>query len=333
MADVDILSLDISLACTPLWQEDNPLGVSCSAVLSYENDPTVLRVSQQVGWGVDVGLDYLEQDRLEIDHDVRIGVAELSLNASIVQSSQATPQIVEAAYPLVDGPDLAFVGDTLTQVCKTCGSVHIMSGSCPFEVTASLHGAYRGDALVRLMPESGLLLDPQASAVVLPVADPMILTVDRAAITGSAVGISDSAMLASQKWDVAALERSGVAFLGDVNPLACVNCGSFHAGLSCPSTLALAPYELRRGDVFSGWPSPDRASFSQVIMPPWREWPTAPVYLDAEFGDYLAATVRGAVLDVVASHGLVERDLIIQVAIIVQAETGMITQIGTVGSN
>lgn len=321
MADANILGEDIALARVSLWQTENSLDVGRSAVLAYENDPTVLSVPQQARWGVDIGLGYLEQDRLSIDQAVRVDGAVLSPSAVILQSSMASPQLPESTYSLADGPNVAFVGDLLTQACKSCGSVHIMAGSCPFEVTVPLFETYRHDAVVRLTPDNGLLLGPQAASV-LPVADQGILTVDRAAIYDSGVGIYDSGVLTSQKWDVAALARPGVTFVGDVN------CGSFHADLCCPSSLALAPHELRSGDLLSEWLSPERPSLSQVIMPSWREWPTAPAYLDAEFGDYLAARVGDAVYEAVASHGLVRGDLIVQVAILIQAESGPITQVG-----
>ena len=327
MADVDILDKDIALAGRPWWQEEFSLDVRHSAVLAYESDSTVLRALPQAGWGVDISVGYLEQDGFGFEHAVLADGAALSASAGILQSSMASPQLLESAYCLVDSPNVAFVGDALSQVCRACASVHVMAGCCPFEVSESSYESYRHGAVVRLTPEDGLLLDPQVSAAVLPVAGQGIFTVDHAAICGSNVGIYDTVVLASQQWDLG-LERPGVAFIGDMHLLACVHCGSFHDGLACPSSLTLAQYEVNPGNVFRDWVAPNRVSLSEMLVPSWTESPIPPAYLGLEFGNNLASRVRDAVYEAVRSHGTVEGDLIVQIAVVVQAETGAINQIG-----
>ena len=140
--------------------------------------------------------------------------------------------------------------------------------------------------------------------------------IDRTAIYPSAMGMYGGAsILPRQMSEGAAYRRPGVALASDMN------------------LPALPPYQVDGNDALSALLAPESASFSEVVVHSWKDWPAGPAYVDSGLGDYLAGRVGEAVYDAVASHGLVEGDLIVQVVVVVQAETGAISQIGRISSN
>lgn len=112
------------------------------------------------------------------------------------------------------------------------------------------------------------------------------------------------------------------------------------AGVVFPSDMrpspAVGPYRLDKNQALTTLLDRDRASFYEVVVPSWKDWSTGSdgsPHVGSRLADYLVDRVRGAVYEAVASHGTIGGDLTIQVVMVLQAQTGAITQIGRISSN
>ncbi len=311
---------------------DDPLMAGHPATDACVINRGILGESKWLGWRAAGGVGYLDQDIAGIGLTRRADEA-LILDTDIAQQGIASIPLLDSALVAAQRPDVALFSGALTQACETCGSVHVLAGPCPFEVTSHLCQTYQGDVLNGLVPERGSFLQCEGSLMAISQQAQGIMKMDQAAIYPSDVGIYESAVLPNHGWATSVLERPDIAFVNDGNMLGCATCGSFHVGRLCPSEVALAPYVLQPSNVLHEWLLQERESFSEVLIPSWKSWPTVPAYIDTELGDYLAARVGNAIYDAVERHSLVNGDLIVQVVVVVQAETGAITQIGRISSN
>ena len=310
------------------------MGLVNNAVVVTELTPQVYGLksrifsdSHQFGLWADEQSGYL---RSEIELTKHVD-NHLVLDTSVLRTGIKLAFTVDTPIMTAQHPNEILMGGQLSRACEICGSVHAFV-SCPHQIATLLHGTYGDFVMPGLGKEVGVALQYNSWADISQSNNPLRLTGDQNTIHLSKMGLQG--ILPSHPDLVSSLfDRVDVGFGNGVGALAGGSCGSFHMGQVCPGGVTLTPREINAPNILSSWLLPERVSPAKAVMHSWREWLTAPVFLGAEFGDYLAARVRDAVCDVVASHSLVEGDLIVQVAILVQAESGAITQIGRISSD
>ncbi len=303
---------------------DNPSMVGRIATDAFVMNHGILSQSNQLGKWADASFICSDQylfggPKWQVDKAPNQNIG-ISLHR-IETTPSSDPSILAAQCY-----DIALFKDKSTEAYRTCEPVHLTDYSS-FESATHLYRAYQGDMSV---PTYGSLLKSYEPSIALCQYDQIIRMAEA---NKCQIGIStnEGAVLPWIGCTKSVFEHTNFACVKEVDMPNCVVHGALDVGCILPPEVAFPWHKLRPNDILYQGVLPEKELFSEIISR--KSWHVSSGYMNGELVNLAASRVADAVYDAVACHDHVEGDLIVQVVVVMEAQTGTITQIGRISPN